>query len=749
MNLTILKTKSRLAATLLIFFFLSDAYGVNGQKISIIEKRHYSEFLGEMRNYRIFLPLGYYENPDQRFPVIYYYHGWSQRYFGNTRGEKKSDEGDSNGGDNIANFVAKNDVIVVKTDGYNRRPDEEYYLRPHNIGPVETYRQFPLYFPELVEHIDENYRTIADREHRAISGLSMGGFMTFWVSGKHPHLVSAAGNFCGSVEFVVGPRDFPVEYRHLDMYKNYEGMNIRLNYGDKDFIRCYHKDMNKIWTRVMDNYEYAIYEAAHSTCGLGEMFTFLMKSFENPPPKPPRWHHIDVYPSFSVWDYTVQSDREVPGFTVIENVDDRGFRCCSRTFLPDGEIMPYVNMTVLTAPVYEKNQIYQILDNNISNGESSVRYLKSDNLGRLKIKVNGDMHEIGINKTMDSPNVVISSFQIKNVYWATHGKELELSVNLINKGAKEVTGVSAKLESTRPETTVQKSENAFGNIGTGEIKIGKETYTFIVNDTEVEFLRFKLIISDEKGNEWRDVIDLPVRTDKPEIENFVIADGKEFDVADAGDDTVSLVLGKGNGDGIANPGESIVILAKDEGILYRTFLHTSDPMVNPAGIHLRKSDNWGSYDHVGGSAKYSIPVLRSDSPENHSVSFFAEYWLPAYPNHIIKRGKITIEVSGRDQTPPQLSWVKVKGDNTIHAKLYDGGTISSVKARFRLADDSGTGFETELIDNGVSPDITNSDRVFCRKIEERGFGLYKVVIEAEDEFGNRMTEECEETYVIH
>src|SRR5690554_2694150 len=129
------------------------------QEALIIDRSHYSNVLGEMRNYRVFLPPGYYKNPDKEYPVIYYYHGWSQRYFGSVS-TFQADQGDSNGGDNIANYVASNDVIVVKTDGYNRRPTQEYSLRPHNIGPVETYRQFPLYFPELVNHIDENFRTI-------------------------------------------------------------------------------------------------------------------------------------------------------------------------------------------------------------------------------------------------------------------------------------------------------------------------------------------------------------------------------------------------------------------------------------------------------------------------------------------------------------------------------------------------------------------------------------------------------------
>src|SRR5207237_10530586 len=111
-------------------------------------------------------------------------------------------------GDTIAAYAGSHDVIVVKWDGYNPRTPDEKYPRPYNISPVETTRQFPLYFPELVDYIDTNYRTIADREHRATSGLSMGGLMSFWVSGKYPDLVSSASNFMGSSEFLVRPLDF-------------------------------------------------------------------------------------------------------------------------------------------------------------------------------------------------------------------------------------------------------------------------------------------------------------------------------------------------------------------------------------------------------------------------------------------------------------------------------------------------------------------------------------------------------------
>ncbi len=520
--------KSFTTSFLLPMLFCGTIYS-QADKVSIIDSRHYSNVLGENRNYRIFLPPGYDENPQKRYPVIYFYHGWSQRYFGSTS-RSGFDKGDDNNGDNIANYVAGHDVIVVKPDGYNRNPDQEYYLRPYNVSPVETQRQYPIYFPELVYYIDAKYRTIADREHRAISGLSMGGFMTFWISGKYPHLLSAAGNFCGSTEFIIGPKDAPVEYRHMDMYKNYEGMNVRLNYGNKDFIRCYHLDMNKVWTQVMDNYEYKIYEAAHSTCGIAEMFDFLMESFEDPPAKPEKWHHIDVYPGFSVWGYQIGSDRIVPGFTILENVDTGGFRCSVREFLPDGDLMPFVDLTVTTAPIYEKNQEYLINDMDYHQGISTEFVIKSDNQGKLRININGGLHEIGINPAGAPPNICIASWEITNGSWASPKKEVEVSVKLMNKGGSNASGVSAKILETRKSARIIQDESEYGSIPVNETKDPERLFSFNVQVESIEMERFKLIITDQDQHEWSDFIDIPIMTDQPEITDFKIADGKTFRV---------------------------------------------------------------------------------------------------------------------------------------------------------------------------------------------------------------------------
>ena len=225
----------------LLLFWLTLSCPILKADAEFLDLRHSSKVFGEERNFRIFLPPDYDQKPEKHYPVIYFFHGYGERHNVPTReGAGGYDRGDQYQGDNIAKFVEKNDVIVVKWDGYNPRTEGENYPRPYNIGPVEPYRQFPLYFPELVQFIDTHYRTIPDRDHRAISGLSMGGFMSYWVGGKYPHLVGSVSNFMGSAEFVVGPKEFPAEYLHTDMYRNYEGMYTRLVLGSRDFIRWYH-----------------------------------------------------------------------------------------------------------------------------------------------------------------------------------------------------------------------------------------------------------------------------------------------------------------------------------------------------------------------------------------------------------------------------------------------------------------------------------------------------------------------------
>ena len=195
-----------------MLFLLLGALPLLGAEATIQDRVQFSQVFEETRNFRIFLPPNY-ETSGKRYPVMYWFHGWSERFNKpvDDPPNRNYDSGTDYGGDNIANFVGSHDVIVVKVDGFNPRFSGDNYKRPWNVSPVETNRQFPLYFPELVDFIDANFRTLADRDHRGTAGFSMGGFMSYLDRGK----VSApdferiefhgiAGILCGAAGFPGG-----------------------------------------------------------------------------------------------------------------------------------------------------------------------------------------------------------------------------------------------------------------------------------------------------------------------------------------------------------------------------------------------------------------------------------------------------------------------------------------------------------------------------------------------------------------
>jgi hypothetical protein len=169
-----------------------------------------------------------------------------------------------------------------------------------------------------------------------------------------------------------------------------------------------------------------------------------------------------------------------------------------------------------------------------------------------------------------------------------------------------------------------------------------------------------------------------------------IADGRRFRLQVGGNQTEERFLGIGNGDGIVNPGESFLVLPKDQGEFRLTCLYTGDPYVNPAGLDLRYSDYWGKYDHVGGSAKYSMPTVAANCPPGHELVFFAEYWLPNAPEHTIRRSLVRVRVQGKDQTAPQARWAQVSPGNLLEAQLIEGAqsrlptpySLASISPRF-------------------------------------------------------------------
>ncbi|MCO8120889.1 esterase family protein [Stieleria sp. TO1_6] len=738
------------------------ADATDSAQAKVFDGYHYSAVFAGNRNFRIFLPPNYATETGKHYPVIYFFHGWNQRYFGSMgKGYSDYDKDDQNGGDNIQNFVSKHDVIVVKVDGLNRFSVDPQNLSPYNVSTVTTFRQFPTYFKEFVGYIDSHYRTIPDREHRAVSGLSMGGFMSFWLAAKYPDMISAAGNFCGSTEFMAGPLEFPTEYAHAEMFDNVRGVSVRMHNGTRDRLRFYHQDFNRYWLNVVPQYEFHPYDASHTVCGLHDMFTFIMQTFESPLPVPSQWDHIDLYPCFDVWGYQVETSRTRAGFTILENVNRDGFKVAVRSFLPDGQRMPHVSVTVKTAPIYLANQSYQITDVT-GNGRTHNTYnVTSDTEGRLAIVTDGDLHHIGINGGNAHANLCLSELTIDNMPWAETGKEIQLSIDLINKGNTDAHAITGKLIPLSEGVKVLKDTAGLQHLAPRTVDRLAGTLTVKNNKLGIEIAKFELLLKDQQGNQWREEFELRLKDPVPEITDFEIADGRQVTVVEAAVDSMTGVVGAGNGDGIANPGETIVILVKDGSNYLRTNAYTLNPKINANNNAIRVSDRWQNYDHIGGSAKYTQPVIASSESAGESVWFYVEYWLPGKISgqHLIKKGKVRIDITGEDETAPQIQWVQVLTHDRIEAKIDDGSGVENVTAKLVPNTEKSTiphvqwdtvpeAFKVDLVDTGTNGDAVKGDGVFSRKIENHPSYFYDLTVETADVLGNSQVDDSHGTIFI-
>jgi len=679
--------------------------------VQILDRFHYSDVMGEDRHYRIFLPPGFDPDSERRYPVIYYFHGWSQRYSGSQPGKTQYEKGADNEGDNFAEFVAKNAVLIVKWDGFNPRYPGEEYLRPYNIGPVETDRQFPPYFPELVQHIDTHYPSIADRDHRAVTGLSMGGFMAFWVGGKYPHLVGSVSNFMGSDEFVIGPRGFPVEYKHADMFGNYRGRRVRHHMGTKDFIRGYHARMNRTWDSVMDSYEHETYESEHGSAGLGDMLSFHMEAFGAPLPLPKVFDHIDVYPEFEVRGLQVDSDRHHPGFTILEKVGLDGFMVSVRSWLPTGPIMDWVSLSVVTEALYPPDSPFILTDLDLTRGRLVRQRVRSDAEGRIRWRLDGALHEIGIvPEGGKKPVLTLAATEWTDRPWLETGVPTGLRITLVNKGTREARKVRVAIKPHGPGdlVDVMDGESSVDSIGRGDFGTTTIPLRLRVTEDLTDRIRLDLVLTDESGAEWKSDFTLPVNRPGGEVKDFVVADGRTVSVLEYGDKLNRKHLGRGNGDGLPNPGEEIVVLVPDKGALRMTEVTTSDPCVTVD----RDSDYWGRFDHVGGSNKVSKLLIASDCPPDRKIPLHFYFLVPDYPVHIPRAGQVTLEVSGSDHTPPWLEFFEHTKEGVLLAKLKDGGPIRTVRAEIEDRGKIGQRYSVELYDDGQNPDRFAGDSLF-------------------------------------
>ncbi len=163
---------------------------------------YHSKVTGTWRHALVYTPPAYDRQAKERYPVLYLQHGGGEDESGWTRQGK-------------ANFILDNliaagkakPMIVVMANGYARRAGQsvpDFRGKPFGSPEMRKAMQDMMSAFEddvtraLIPFIDSSFRTMPDRDHRAMAGLSMGGMQTFHVTFRHLDLFSYIGGFSGA-----------------------------------------------------------------------------------------------------------------------------------------------------------------------------------------------------------------------------------------------------------------------------------------------------------------------------------------------------------------------------------------------------------------------------------------------------------------------------------------------------------------------------------------------------------------------
>lgn len=157
------------------------------------ENLYFSKLTNAFRRCFIYTPPGYNTDASSRYPVLYLQHGSFEDETG----------WPAQGRANLIldNLIAdKNAVpmIIVMDNGYAYKP-QSTTVADNNTRPVSIFEE--VLINEIIPMIDAKFRTIANREHRAIAGLSMGANQTMRIVMNHLDKFSCYGGFSGTSNY--------------------------------------------------------------------------------------------------------------------------------------------------------------------------------------------------------------------------------------------------------------------------------------------------------------------------------------------------------------------------------------------------------------------------------------------------------------------------------------------------------------------------------------------------------------------
>lgn len=162
------------------FVWQASAQTVAEVRSNKVEERQLkSKLMARDMPYRVILPAKYSTKSNERFPVIYLLHGLTGNY------KNWVDKTD------VEQFGVGYNFVIVTPDGNNG------WYTDSAGAPNDKFESYIV--KELIPEIERDFRVVADRGHRMIAGLSMGGYGSIKFGLKYPDMFSMVGSFSGAL----------------------------------------------------------------------------------------------------------------------------------------------------------------------------------------------------------------------------------------------------------------------------------------------------------------------------------------------------------------------------------------------------------------------------------------------------------------------------------------------------------------------------------------------------------------------
>ena len=199
---------------------------------SVSEVFYWSTYTEKMRRCHIYLPNEYFTNPTKKFPVLYLQHGMGENEYG------WAEQGHT--AQILDNLIAEGKAvpcIIVMDNGLNTRrlgeaggfggfggqrpqgaPGQGGPRRGGFGGFSEGFKN--VLFNDIIPMVETHYRVIADPQHRAYAGLSMGGMQAREITLANPEKFAYVGSFSSgawNVDQVKGSEGFAKNVKLLFM----------------------------------------------------------------------------------------------------------------------------------------------------------------------------------------------------------------------------------------------------------------------------------------------------------------------------------------------------------------------------------------------------------------------------------------------------------------------------------------------------------------------------------------------------